>query len=441
MTAPLKTFIIYASADRELRDEFERHLKPLVDLGWLSLWSDKEIAPGEQWDSTIKRNLHNADIFLMLVSVDFYNSGYIRAEELNTAISRLENGDSLIIPIIARHCSWKYFPVIKDLQVLPPDGIAVTDMEHWKTRDKAWSIVVERIGDRIETLRTGNKEKHNNHLSKVDTSKNKSSAVTRDTKHLEPFYTLKIHNGTVTRDFPQAPEMVFVEGGTFQMGDESEQPIHPVTLQDFHIGKYPVTFEEYDFFCEATHREKPKDEGWGRGKRPVINVNYEDALAYCAWLTQKTGNKYHLPSEAQWEFAARGGNISKRFKFAGSDVVEEVAWYCENSGDKILTGNWNLEKLNSNNCKTRPVGEKKSNELGIHDMSGNVWEWCNDWYNADYYKNSPTNAPDGPASGSRRVCRGGSWLSVPQGCRVAYRNSYSPGNRGDGIGFRLARTL
>lgn len=159
MTAPLKTFIIYASADRELRDEFERHLKPLVDLGWLSLWSDKEIAPGEQWDSTIKRNLHNADIFLMLVSVDFYNSGYIREEEFKTAISRLENGDSLIIPIIARHCSWKYFPVIKDLQVLPPDGIAVTDIEHWKTRDKAWSIVVERIGDRIETLHADRKAK------------------------------------------------------------------------------------------------------------------------------------------------------------------------------------------------------------------------------------------------------------------------------------------
>lgn len=152
MAAPLKTFIIYSSRDRELRDELEGHLQPLVDLQWLSLWSDKEIAPGEHWDTAIKRNLQEADIFLMLVSVDFYNSGYIREEEFKSAISRLESGHSLIIPIIVRHCNWNLYPVIKDLQVLPPDGVAVTDLKKWTNRDEAWSATVEKIGERVRKM-------------------------------------------------------------------------------------------------------------------------------------------------------------------------------------------------------------------------------------------------------------------------------------------------
>lgn len=149
---PLKAFIIYASDDKILREEFERHLQPLADLNWLTIWSDKEIAPGELWDAAIKRNIQDADIFFMLVSVNFYNSGYIREEEFKTAVERLEKGDSIVIPIIVRHCTWKYFPIIKDLQVLPPGGIAVTDTAHWDNRDKAWDKIVEKIGERIEKI-------------------------------------------------------------------------------------------------------------------------------------------------------------------------------------------------------------------------------------------------------------------------------------------------
>lgn len=147
---PLRTFIIYSSIDKDHRVELERHLRPLVDLGWLEIWSDKEILAGENWDTKIKKQLLSADIFLMLVSVDFYNSGYIREEEFKTAVKKLESGESLIIPIIVRDCTWKFFPIIKDLQVLPSGGVAVTDVEHWKSKDKAWKFVVEQIGERIE---------------------------------------------------------------------------------------------------------------------------------------------------------------------------------------------------------------------------------------------------------------------------------------------------
>ena len=150
---PLKTFIIYSSLDRDLRTELERHLLPLVDLGWLEVWSDKAILPGEVWDKAIKEKLAQADLFLLLVSVDFYNSGYIREEEFKTAVARLESGDSLVIPVIVRPCTWKFYPVIKDLQVLPSGGKAVTDTDHWKSRDKAWDNVVEMIGERVERLR------------------------------------------------------------------------------------------------------------------------------------------------------------------------------------------------------------------------------------------------------------------------------------------------
>jgi len=167
------------------------------------------------------------------------------------------------------------------------------------------------------------------------------------------------------------------------------KPIHPVTLSSFWLGKYPVTFEEYDRFCDATDREKPDDEGWGLGRRPVINVSWDDAQGYCQWLSRQTGKTYRLPTEAEWEFAARGGILSKGFQYAGSNDLGEVAWHKKNSGKK-----------------SQLVGEKKPNELGLHDMSGNVSEWCGDWYE-DYSTGTQTN-PKGPTKGTERVFRSGS---------------------------------
>ena len=221
--------------------------------------------------------------------------------------------------------------------------------------------------------------------------------------------------------------MVFVEGGTFQMGSNSgyddEMPVHSVTVSDFNISKTEVTFEQYDAFCDATGRDKPDDEGWGRGNRPVIYVDWQDAFDYCEWMSKTTGETYRLPTEAEWEYAARGGNKSKGYRYSGGNNLDAVGWYNDNS-----------------RSKTHPVAQKQPNELGLYDMSGNVWEWCSDWYGS--YSSSPQNNPQGPNSGYKGNCilRGGCWRdggSVANGCRVAYRSRLNPGIRYRRYGFRL----
>jgi len=218
---------------------------------------------------------------------------------------------------------------------------------------------------------------------------------------------------------------VRVSGGEFYMGSKNgssdEKPVHRVYLDSYYISKYEVTFAQYDKFCEGTGRSKPGDKGWGRGSRPVISVSWNDAKAFCEWLSKKRGRNIHLPTEAQWEYAARGGNRSRGYRYSGSNNAGDVAWYNSNSGNK-----------------THPVGQKIPNELGIYDMSGNVWEWCSDWYSSSYYSSSPYKSPKCPSSGSYRVRRGGSWFSDADGMRSASRNGVDPSGRYNGIGFRLA---
>jgi len=181
--------------------------------------------------------------------------------------------------------------------------------------------------------------------------------------------------------------------------------------RNFYMSETEVTFAQYDAFCEATGREKRSDEGWGRGNRPVINVSWHDAVAFCQWVGGR------LPTEAEWEFAARGGNKSRGYKYAGSDNIGNVAWYRGN--------------------KTQPVGQLSPNEIGLYDMSGNVWEWCSDW-KGDYSSRAQTN-PRGPGSGSARVLRGGSWgNSGARPCRVADRSLETPVYRRINLGFRVA---
>lgn len=247
---------------------------------------------------------------------------------------------------------------------------------------------------------------------------------------------------------------VLVEGGTFTMGDtwgggdSDERPTHKVTFTyDFYIGKYEVTFDEYDAFCNATGKSKASDSGWGRGTRPVINVTWWDAIDYCNWLSEKEklpkaydsdGNLldkdgritidpskvvgYRLPTEAEWEYAAKGGNKSEGYKYSGSDNVSDVAWYSSNSGSK-----------------TQEVGKKAPNELGLYDMSGNVWEWCSDWYGS--YSSSAQTNPYNSTAGSYRVLRGGSWYYNAAYARVAGRSCHSPTYTFYFLGFRICRTV
>ena len=220
--------------------------------------------------------------------------------------------------------------------------------------------------------------------------------------------------------------MVEVNGGTFMMGATSEQgdeaysdekSAHKVTLSGYHIGKYEVTQEAW----EAVMGNNPSE--FKGANKPVERVSWNDCQEFIKKLNLLTGLQFRLPTEAEWENAARGGRKSQGYKYSGSNNIDDVAWYGANSSRT-----------------THQVGTKRPNELGIYDMSGNVLEWCSDWYSV-YYSSSPTTNPTGPTTGFSRVCRGGGWFSIAQGCRVSYRRIGNPDDRDCLIGFRLVHSL
>ena len=233
-------------------------------------------------------------------------------------------------------------------------------------------------------------------------------------------------------------KMVFVEGGTFQMGSNDgypcEQPEHYVTLSSYYIGQTEVT----QTLWQAVMGSNPSF--FKGGNLPVENVSWEDCQMFITKLNQLAGQRFRMPTEAEWEYAARGGKNSKGYKYSGSNTLDNVAWYWENSGDSRLSGNWDSDRIKANHCKTHPVTTKQANELVLYDMSGNVLEWCQDWYGPDYYHNSPNSNPIGPSSGSDRVSRGGNWSSAGWCCSVFSRNNCGPWYRDNNIGLRLALT-
>ncbi len=284
------------------------------------------------------------------------------------------------------------------------------------------------------------------------------------------------------------PELISVPLGTdgiFEMGSDSaewkhqsNEQLHQIQLSEYKISATPITFYQFALFCEAMERGlASRTPYWGRfGDHPVVNVNWYETLEYANWLNglqgatpayeiQKVTNSdpdsqvqndflkwkvsldaaakgFRLPTEAEWELAARAGVGAPRTLFAGSDTLDTAGWFWENSGDKPLSGDWDLNRIYDNNGRTHPVKAKKDNGIGIYDMSGNVFEWCWDWYDAGYYnecqKQGVVSSPAGAKSStSGRVLRGGSWSSNAGRCRTANRFNINPDNRYNFIGFRL----
>ncbi len=229
--------------------------------------------------------------------------------------------------------------------------------------------------------------------------------------------------------------MILVSGGSFGMGTENgyktttyassdEEPLHIVKLSSYMISKFEVTQKQW----LAIMGNNP---GFYKNCNdcPVTNVSWNDAQAFLNKLNLQTGQKFRLPTEAEWEFAARGGNKSKGFQHSGSNSFDSVAWY----SDTINFTKYVIRK--------HPVGQKACNELGLYDMTGNVWEWCEDWYKWDYYKISLSENPKGPTSGNLRILRGGAWFNSPYSWKVFHRVQDRPDSRLNPNGFRLARDL
>lgn len=262
---------------------------------------------------------------------------------------------------------------------------------------------------------------------------------------------------------PKQIEMVFVEGGSFNMGSDEEEemsydiekPVHKVTLSSFYLSKYLITLGQFAEFVEETGYLTDAEAGITGGKsisygswvsydgkdflmktnwrydytgqlrdsmnynRPVVHVTWNDANAFCQWLSKKQGKPFRLPTEAEWEYAARGGKKGKSYLYSGSNSLDEVGWYVGNSADSLYS-----------------VGLKKPNELGLYDMSGLIWEWCYDYF-AQYEETSQFN-PMGPDVGDKRVSRGGAISRLPSDCRVSNRKFFKQYNRGAALGFRVA---
>ncbi len=245
--------------------------------------------------------------------------------------------------------------------------------------------------------------------------------------------------GTVFRDSladgGSGPEIVWIPAGSFtslrsvtsyRMGDiqgdgySNEKPVHRVSVGKFAMGKFEVTFAEYDKFVQATGRSKPSDNGWGRGNRPVINVSWNDATAYTKWLSNQTGKTYRLPTEAEWEYAARAGTETKYWW--GNDVGKNRAnCYGDYCGDSFKY--------------TSPVGSFSSNKFGLYDTVGNVWEWTCSEYTNKY--NGKEKTCINKSSNKNRVLRGGSWTNFPRSVRAANRGRNSPDDRVVYLGFRV----
>jgi formylglycine-generating enzyme required for sulfatase activity len=395
---------IFLSYAREDLTKAKQLAASLEKQGW-TVFFDRTIPPGKTWRQFIGKKIDECRCMVVAWSTHSVNSHWV-CEEADIGLNR-----EILIPLLLD-------------QVTPPLGfgsIQAANLVDWKGETDSsgylalCNAITELIGPGMPSASSPAKTMYR-------PNKDEKTKVTDPKVSQRPL--IRVIQGPLIKE----PEMVKIPAGSFQMGsnngEDNEKPVHSVRLKSFAIGRYPVTFDEYDQFAEAIGKPKPDDMGWGRGKRPVINVNWEEAVAYAQWLSDVGDKHFRLPTEAEWEYAARAGTTTD-FYWDDQGVAKDFAWFNENSKDK-----------------THPVGEKKPNAFGLYDMVGNVWEWAKDCWHDNYHQ-----APDDGSSWQEqknvecyyRVLRGGSWNSDPSRLRSARRLRRTPGLCGRYIGFRLAQ--
>ena len=437
-------FISYSRKDTAIADK----ICEALDRNNITYFIDRQgIGGAMEFPAQLADAICNSKIMLYLASKNSYKSKFTNAE-ITFAFNKKETGS--ILPYIIDGSNLPatqefIFSAVtyRNIKDHPIDTVLINDLLKLLNKSKQQNSYTDNRNSNSESQQTvgsvirkeKNKEDSNKNIKKlipfvaafvvlalvigliVKLSGGNDETESATEKIAEKNETFTVNGVSFT--------MIFVEGGTFIMGATSEQgedaiddeyPTHCVTLSDYYIGETEVT----QALWEAVMGSNPSE---FRGDNlPVERVSYNDVKEFITKLNQKTGKTFCLPTEAEWEYAARGGNKSKGYKYSGSDNIDDVAWYYENS-----------------NNKTHPVKTKQPNELGIYDMSGNVWEWCSDWY-GDYASNAQTN-PEGPFSGSDRVFRGGSWIDDARGCRASDRAYVSMSYLTYDLGFRLALAL
>jgi formylglycine-generating enzyme required for sulfatase activity len=390
---------IFISYKREEQPVARKLADALEKEGW-SVWWDPKLRAGEHFDDVIEKALNEAKCVIVMWSNRSVKSRYVR-DEATYALDQ----DKLVPVAIENVTLPSRFRGAHTLSLLGWDG--AKDFSEFRKLVEDITVLVASATKRQETQPANRQE-----------SKQQPGTVFRD----------KLKDGS------KGPEMVVIPAGTFKMGATmgglGEEPVHTVRIeQTFAIGRYPITFDEYDQFASATSRSLPDDGSWGRGRQPAINVSWDDAVEYAKWLSGQTRKRYRLPTEAEWEYAARGGTETDYWW--GNEMKSGMA-NCDD-GD----GRWGGKQ-------TSPVGSFQPNPFGLYDTAGNVWEWVEDCWHQDYEGAPPEGSAWLEANGGncgQRVMRGGSWGYEPGSLRTSCRDWMYADDWIDYVGFRLAQDL
>jgi formylglycine-generating enzyme required for sulfatase activity len=475
---PIEVFFSYSREDKPLRDKLDKHLRSLKRLGVIKSWHDREILAGAEWEEEINHHIQTADIILLLISPDFIDSEYCYDIELPDAMARHEADEAYVVPILLRPvASWTKMPFAK-LQVYPSGGKPVTQ---WSDQDNAFVDVTEGIEKAVNQLLESRRQQEHvlnewlwrelplkpevqselgrlqrlaglsdadvrirideiaeqrSQAAQAEAQKRQVEGAQRQAelarqerqklaeaeqaqREREEQARQAAHQSFTIHLPDRTPlEMLAIPGGKFWMGSpdgvgyDSERPRHEVTIAPFFMSRFPITQEQYQaLMCKNPSQSKGE-------KRPVECVTWHDAIAFCKELAGKESRRFSLPSEAQWEYACRAGTETA-FYFGETISAEQVNYGTNKSG-------------------TTNVGIFPANKFGLHDMHGNVWEWCADYWHENY-QGAPT---DGSAwittsKDSTRLLRGGSWFYYPDDCRSACRDHNSPDFQNLNIGFRV----
>jgi formylglycine-generating enzyme required for sulfatase activity len=373
---------------------------------------------------------------------DLYKDGYVTGEELGLYLKNVVSQYTRQTPqygkINYKYARGDFVFKLKNTPSTPPVNVAELDSVK---REKAELARIQRQKeaalaelDRLKRQKT--------RLARIQRKKQAEKAelarIQREKAQLAK--KSKVFQDRL-RDGSLGPKMVRIPAGSFRMGDiqgggfSNEKPVHRVSVGEFAMGMYEITFAEYDKFADATGRKKPNDNGWGRGNRPVINVSWHDATAYAKWLSNQTGYTYRLPTEAEWEYAARAGTETARYWGNDPDLACSYANVHDNTSKEKNGFSWAHHNCTDGYAKTAPVGSFKANKFGLYDMLGNLLEWtCSEY--TDKYNNKEKQCV---INASRFVLRGGSWIGRPGFLRSAYRDRFGSTNRCVSCGFRLVR--
>lgn len=439
----IRLFCSYSRKDEFLRQELETHLS-LLKRQSLVTWYDRLLEPGSNWDDRIKQELDTAEIILLLVSPDFLASNYCYETEVARAIERHKAGTACVIPVLLRPTDIEGLELFKLMGY--PKGLK--PVTQWQDRDEAFVDVVKGIRQAVNKL-----------LSQASSQSIPTPSATSTTSlrlHSFAFESVTVNEqGKIVQYQPGEAqqweedlgngvvlETVSIPGGSFLMGSpreeeeryEDESPQHRVEIAPFFMGKYPVTQSQY----QAVMGANPADFQENGAHRPVEQVSWEGAIAFCQKLSQITKRTYRLPSEAEWEYACRA-RTRTLFHF-GKTITTDLANYRGTDWNlsRIVYPGYGTGSKGEYREETTPVGKFSPNAFGLFDMHGNVWEWCADHWH-DNYQGAPMNANAWVTGGSSslRLLRGGSWCNLPRHCRAAVRPWSAPDLCIRSVGFRV----